>query len=142
MGRDIKDKPASQRERRRNRDGSMGKLNQRMKLPPYMKANPDYHYHWINDDKTNISEAIENDYDFANENGEEVDQRSPDRHNVHVGTKKSGEPLLAYLMRKRKDWYDDDKAAVQTNIDEKMKMIKTNAETDRAKPTGLNIKIS
>ena len=139
MGRPIElEKP---RQRRRRRDGAMGGLNQRLAVPAGLELSPEFNYHWFNDEGANLSVAMGKDYEFANEKGDKVDPRSPESFSVHVGSLPNGQPLLAYLMRKYKDWYDDDKKETQDGINEKMNEIQQSAGTDRAKPTGLNVSV-
>ena len=127
MGRTAQPKVVKDRARRRNTDHSP--TRQRMGIPTHLANNPEYQYRWVNDKGLRISEAIANDYDFVNEKGEEVTPKSPSRHQMHVGTHESGESLKAYLMRKRKDWYETDKAEAGAERQEDMKQMQQEAET-------------
>ena len=129
MARTAQQTVTKERARRRSRDANMGGFQKRLAIPANLVNNADYIYRWVNDEGTRLSGAVANDYDFANETGDEVDQRSTDRAKVHVGSLPNGEPLLAYLMRKRKKWHDSDKEELQTGIDENMKSIKLDAES-------------
>lgn len=128
MGRTAQPEKETRRKRRRDVNEDLSGFNQRLAIPRHLVNNPDYAYRWVNDEDTNISKASANDYDFANENGEMVDRSAPDCYCVHAGTLPNGSPLMTYLMRKHKDWYDADKAREQTAIDEKMKAIQSDAE--------------
>ncbi len=119
-------KQSDVRSRRRKQD--VFSHNKRLAMPTSLRNNPDYVFRWVNDTGSRISEALANDYDFANEAGEEVDRGSSESHKVHVGTQSSNEPMFAFLMRKRKEWHDKDKKSAQDRIDENMKQQKMDAE--------------
>ena len=120
--------PKVVKERDRRRDVNHSEQRQRTALPDAVRNHPEYNFRWVNDKGLKISEALANDYDFASSDGEEVPARSSRRHKIHVGTVESGEPLQAYLMRKRKDWYEKDRAEGQAVIDEHMKQMQSEAE--------------
>ena len=109
---------------RRRRQGSLGALKQKLTLPAGVILSPEYEYRWVNDDGLRIVNLTQNDdWDFVTQNGSSTaDAKSAHKHRVGKG--EAGEPLFAYLLRKPKVYYDEDKALEQRAIDEKMKQIK------------------
>jgi hypothetical protein len=112
-----------------------------LSLPGDLENDERYMYRWVNDEGNRVHEALANDYDFVNENGQSVDKRSAKCRSQHVGTLPDGSPLLAFLMRKDREWYESDKAEQQSAIDEKMNSIQREAAESRTKPTGLNVRV-
>ena len=81
---------------------------------------PGYHLCWMNDDG-NVENAIDSGYEFVTKgetglaNGvvpSNVDQT--DKIKQKVGTTASGEPLYAYLMKIKQEWYEEDMAEVES----------------------------
>lgn len=73
-----------------------------------------YHRHWMNDHKNRIHAAEQAGYQFVSEIVDGRDMRVSRR----VGTHEDGSPLLAYLMEIRREFYDEDQAAKQAQVDE------------------------
>lgn len=117
------------RTQRRNRTGEMGGVKSKLRLPPKLEGDPNHVYRWVNDgdEGDRINDLIKyQEYDLVKEdNG--VYHSSQDFTGTvkrRVGTKQSGEPMFAYLMRKPKAFYDEDKDLAQEKIDAKMKNIR------------------
>lgn len=86
-----------------------------------------YHLHWVNDTPGRITTALDNGYEFVTnaevgKTGNNIDLSENIKH--LVGTQESGEPLHAYLMKIREDWYEEDQAAQQGRIDKVDSAIK------------------
>ena len=83
---------------------------------------PGYHPYWFNDQAGRVSQALEGGWEFVKTSeisgfaGRNV-EGSEDRIKQLVGTDESGQPLFAYLMKIRQDWYDEDQAALQERND-------------------------
>lgn len=120
--------PKKTTERKRRRQHDVIGFKVRMAFPFNIRKHPDFNFRWFNDEGTRLSKAIAADYDFANEDGDEIDRNSSSRYSVHVGTNRDGSPMMAYLMRIRKDWHNEYKEKSQTDINEYMKQIKLEAE--------------
>lgn len=109
----------SQERRRRNTNALAG---HRQRLAIREELDPDFTYRWVNDDGTRMHDLT------VNDDWEIVENRSgtmkPDGTGmgaevaVPVGRGENGRPLRAVLLRKRKDWYDDDERAKQRRIDD------------------------
>ena len=120
------------------------------------KLIPGWHLHIFNDDAGRIQQALNNGYEFVKP--EEVDGVSENvvSRNTDIGEKvrflvgrtESGEPLYAYLMKIRQEWYDEDyKESQSTNdrIDDAIRSGKMTKEGTTADgfyiPKGGGIKI-
>ena len=122
---------------RRKRMTNIGERNKRLATGGLNLDSAKYHYHWINDDGSNVYEKLEQDvYDFVSKDGESVGNDKGDAVSTQVGVKANGEPLVAYLMQKPKKYYDEDAAKGQVAVDEKMNQIRKGAEGGGAGVTG------
>lgn len=81
-----------------------------------------YHRHWINDVGGRLAQAEEGGYEFVLKKdvvvSGEAQQGQGTRISQIVGTKETGEPLYAFLMEIRQDWYDEDQREKQRPVDE------------------------
>ena len=78
---------------------------------------PGYHLHWVNDEGGRVFAAEQGGYEFVTP--QEVGREGSDtRVRVHVGTTESGDGLFAYLMKIRQEWYEEDQAEIQKNLDQ------------------------
>lgn len=87
---------------------------------------PGYHLHIINDDRTRLQDALDNGYEFVNPDeikgvSENVVSRNgelgKDRVRFLVGSQENGQPMYAYLMKIRQEWYEEDQAELQAQND-------------------------
>lgn len=111
-------------ERRRRADANLDRMaSLKLAIPPEFKNDPVYDYRWINDDGDRVySLTVQDDWDVCRlANGPaspEKDVRRP------VGVKKDGSQMDAILVRKRKDWIAEDRAARSTaNADREQALI-------------------
>lgn len=117
--------PESKRRTRGAFNGTTGKLSINLAV-----LSPDYHYHWLNDSPGRIPTAVDNGYEFVT-----VEEAGGAQVERLVGVQDNGEPLKAFFMKIRKDWYEEDQAALQGRIDRVDHAIKSgkplnNAEGD------------
>jgi len=85
-----------------------GTLEQKMNYP----TRPGYHRHWFNDVPGRIERAGEAGYAHVKDNeGKNV--------SMIVGTAPSGGPLHGFLMEIPEEWYKEDMAAQQKQVDAK-----------------------
>jgi hypothetical protein len=77
---------------------------------------PGFHRHWFNETAGRIQRAEEAGYTHVEANGKPVQKV--------VGTAEGGGPLNAFLMEIPQEWYHEDMAAQQREIDDKEKAIK------------------
>lgn len=122
--------PKANVERRRKRN-VLGRGRYKLSTPEI----PGYKTRWANDDGIRIQELTEmNDYDFvlsheiSNEVGDpNVGGGNQDlgaRVSRVVGTKANGDPLYAYLLKIKKEFYEADQKEKQDRIDEVERQIK------------------
>lgn len=91
-----------------------GGVTQRLAYP----QRPNYHRHWFNDVPGRIQRAEEAGYEHVLDNeGKKV--------SAIVGTAEGGGALHAYLMEIPQEWYDQDMAAQQAEIDKTEEAMKS-----------------
>lgn len=109
---------ALQHERRRRKKGSLNRLAQfKVDIFSEDQLDPRYIYRWVNDEGSRLRMITkQDDYDFVR--AEEIPNFSPDdetdsegsggRLRIIVGEKKNGSPMYQYLVKKRRDFWEDD----------------------------------
>lgn len=102
---------AVQQERRRRRDDTLDRVRGlKLALPAEALADTEFDYRWINDEGSRISDlTVHDDWNFVTLNGVETAQEQATRR--VVGTKRDGSQMDAYLVRKRKEWVQEDRRA-------------------------------
>lgn len=101
------------RTERRRKPGATTVMGLKLHVPAEAKSQQ-YEYRWVNDTGQRVQSMTADDWDPAPMGEASTEAR-------YVGTD-SGKPINAVLMRKRKDWYEDDQKAKRSNL----------AETDKA----------
>lgn len=122
-----------QQERRRRKEfGLRSRL--RLSVPDEYRDDANYVYRWIVDSPGRINQLTNSDdYDFVVQEEIANDERNTStgtRIERHAGTDREGKPLRAYLVRKRREHYEHDKRAEQTEISERMAAIKRGRTPD------------
>ena len=87
------------------------------------KLDPGYQYRWVNVTKNRVQRLYNRDWDQVSE--EEVGFSTERHADIAPGAR---EDTRAVLMRKRKDWFNDDQRAKQSRIDDQMKRAATGEE--------------
>ena len=127
---------AIQSERRRRDTGTLDRMaNLKLAIPAEFRNDTVHEYRWINDENDRVySLTVEDDWNICQRADPEASDQ--DKYRRQVGTKTNGEPLYAYLVRKRKDWYDEDKRkASGANVAREDAMLKR-PETDDPRAAG------
>jgi hypothetical protein len=126
-------------------NGTKGKLS-------VAKNIPGYHLHIFNDAPGRIQQALNDGYEFVQPEevggvGDNVVSRNTDigdKVRFLVGTDASGEPLYAYLMKIKQEWYEEDQVELQKRNDMTDAAIKRGkiASTDSSNfyDAGINFK--
>lgn len=97
-------------ETRRRRSGDFNGLFLRLGVDEALLDRRNFVYRWINDDKGKIeAKTQQDDWDFVVDTSIKGADGIDTRIRRQVGRTESG-PLYAYLCKKRKDYYEEDKA--------------------------------
>lgn len=127
---------AVQGERRRRRADTLDRIHGRkLSIPPEYRDDKDHEYYWANDVDSRIYDlTVDDDYDHVTRSNPEASEEEKVRR--PVGTKPTGEPMYAYLLRKPKVYAEDDRKERLATIEEREKGIlrspKTSPEDDRS----------
>lgn len=104
-------------ERRRRKKGTLNRMAQ-FKLDVFDESqlDPAYIYRWVSDEGSRLRIVTkQDDYDFVQ--ADEISDFSPEdmtdsepggRLRMMVGEKRNGEPLYQYLVKKRRDFWEED----------------------------------
>ena len=129
-GRAPRKEESKKRRRRREGIGIEGSL--RLHVPEEAK-DPNFHYHWLTDKPGRIqAKTVNDDYDIVTEQElqarlDKKDYTAGDKDTQAmraVGYGENGQWMNAYLCKKPKEFYDEDKAKEQEDIAEAMKATK------------------
>lgn len=110
--------------RERRKRGDIDGLGQKLAVNTENLDMQTYQYRFVNDDPTRIQKFTNLDWDFVPQ-----DESAPVKDDntdlgsvvsVVVGKDDFGNPKRAYLMRKYRDWYDDDQKEKQDDLDEQL----------------------
>lgn len=93
---------------------------------------------WVNDVDNRILKFQQGGWEFVTDQGVVVGQPTVESSKAVgkvvtkiVGTKKTNEPLYAYLMVIDRDWYNEDQRSKQDNVDANEQMIYNNLRANR-----------
>lgn len=128
--------PVVSKGRERRRKAGSGGLNQKLVMPPWCDADPDYVYTYRKDWGSRLHDLHSQDWDFVTESGQVVDRKSESVHKHQTGSNPDGSPQFQYFMRKLKIHDEADRAERQATVDENMNQIKSDAEA----PSGARYK--
>lgn len=117
------------RQERRRKAGPVANMGKKLAVDESMLDRKRYEYRWVNDAGARMSRLHSEDWDPAPEFGS-VESKT-------AGVDEQGKPFGAVLMRKCKDWYEEDQKAKRRPLDEmdaairagKGHMVGTGAET-------------
>jgi hypothetical protein len=118
-GREVTHEPSREPEGRAERI-PLGSHRQKL----VSDTRPGFVRRWINDKGARLQYAMQGAWSFVRKDGSTAKSSDPGEGvSQVVGTKEGGEPMRAYLMEIRKDWFDKDQAAKQERIDEREAQI-------------------
>lgn len=116
-----------QGERRRRKDMSVN-AHLRFSIPDHLRDDKAYRYHWLVDRPGRIEQKTKHDdWDFVEEPEIAADGRQTGagtRIERHAGVDQFGNPQRAYLVRKKREYDEEDKATQQAQLDKRMAAIK------------------
>lgn len=120
---------ANRTERRRRKPGSLNRMAQ-MKLDIFTadQQDPDYIYRWVTDETNRLRIVTRlDDYDYVNASEfdgfnaeDETDSEGGERLRMIVGEKKNGQPIYSYLLKKRRDFWEEDNRLGQEFRDDQL----------------------
>lgn len=92
-------------------------------------------YRWVNDNPGRIhAMTVEDDWDFVpNDNVKDDDAGRGSAVTQVVGVSPDGSPLLAYLCRKPRTYFDEDQADKAKELDEQLAQLRRGNTRDGAK---------
>ena len=120
-------------ERRRRRTAGADFHARRMGVNPDLLDFNNYKYRWLNDEPGRMHrKVVADDWDIvmndkSGRGGEQIKDDATDLGNavsIVVGTHPDGSRKLAYLCRKRKDFYEEDKAEKMRQLDEQQRQLR------------------
>jgi hypothetical protein len=88
---------------------------------------PGYHLHWMNDERGRIELAIQGGYDYVAQDEVvlpetnrvlETNSALDGKIRRLVGSTERGDPLYAYLLKIKQEWYDEDQADLAAKVRE------------------------
>lgn len=103
------------RQRKNNRT-PLGKVRRKLS---YDNQDPDYVYRWVNDNDMRIRDAIEGGYEFVEKEKKGDHAGDEDVANTEAGVGSGISKVVnkngtrAFLMRIKKEWYEEDQAEKQ-----------------------------
>ena len=99
------------------RSGNIGHVESPLNVPEHLLDRETFSYRLMNDRPGRIAGKTQNDtWEVVKSDDGTVD--------FHSGTDVRGESVRTYLMRKPREWFDEDKAERQEAIDRRMNDIK------------------
>ena len=128
----IGDLDAAALRARQLREGNRRPANARVPRLDYPKR-PGWHQCWINDQPGNIQKFRELGYDFR------IDPVSKERISRIAGTAESGGGLSTFLMEIPLDIYNDDRKALEDEMNKIDAQIRRGAVEGEAKDIGLHV---
>lgn len=108
-------------ERRRKRDG--GVIGRRLGVTDENLDFDNFVYRFINDSPARLfNKTKQDDWDIVSNTGDVIEDTADAGNAVSrvVGTKPDGSPLVAYLCRKPKKFYEEDAARSQEQLDKQL----------------------
>ena len=132
--------------RRKQRDG--GEISgKRMAVAESKLDHRKFVYRWINDEPSRMFALTkEDDWDIVPNDGVKDDAADMSTAvTTVVGTKPDGSPLLAYLCRKLRTYYDEDQAGKSAVLDEQIDELRRGndrsggSQSDYIPPAGIRI---
>jgi hypothetical protein len=138
-------RPRKEEQRRRRK--TTVETGGRLGVNPAILNFDDFAYRWVNDTPARIANMTKNDdWDLVFEEGAKEDNTDlGSAVSVVVGSNPDGSPRRAYLCRKPKTYYDEDKAAEQTALDEQLEQLRRGntregeAQSDYIPKSGIRI---
>jgi hypothetical protein len=109
----------------RRKRGTFNGTSQKLAVNASKLVDQGYHVHIVNDMDNRVNELLDRGYEFVlsheiegiSTNTVSRNTDIGDKVRFLVGTQKNGEPLQAYLMKIKKEWYEEDMQELQDRND-------------------------
>lgn len=123
---------AREKRRRRVTDDPYDGVQLHLGVPPHIKegefSEDHYAYYWANDDKGRLQFLTEqDDWDFVEDRNANKDHRNKGggtRLERTVGRGRDGNPIRAVYLRKRRDYFNTDQAALLAKLDARQRRVR------------------
>ena len=113
-----------ERRERRMKPGALNATRKRLDVDESLLERDKFEYRWANDQEARVQRLHGQDWDVV-----------PDAQKDKLaGTDKQGKPFNAVLMRKYKDWYEQDQKAKMKPIDDMEKRIRAGTSHQADEP--------
>lgn len=124
-------------ERRRRSDDTLSRAHHlKLAIPAEFRDDKEHEYRWINDDNSRVYDlTVEDDWNICTIKG--VEASDGDKVRRPVGAK-DGKPMYAYLVRKNKAWYDEDKRRNAALVAGAEQELLTKPPTDNSQAAATN----
>jgi len=132
-------RPRKDAEERRRRTDRKSLLGYQLSVAEEKLDLANYKYRWINDDEARIfAKTKQDDWNLVSQEGSEIKgDASPGSAICKVvGKSKEGQPVRAYLARKRKDWWEADQRQKNEEIEDMMSQMRAGRDPDGSQPEG------
>lgn len=104
------------RQERRKKPGSLEHLGMKLGVNEAALDRETYKYRWVNDKDNRVQQLTAEDWDVAPEQAATQGDGAGTVQSKVVGTI-AGKPYSGVLMRKRKDWFIEDRKSKQAELD-------------------------
>ncbi len=100
---------------------------------------PNYHYRWINDSERRLLDAQDGGYEFVVKESDDDHAGDQDLSNEESGVGTminktvNSNGRRAYLMRIKKEWFEEDRAEKEAKVDEIERQLKTGTNAEAQK---------
>jgi len=136
----------TEREDRRRRSFGVQGIG-RLGVDPSLLDHNKFAYRWFNDEPGRlVAKTKHDDWDMVSNVGEKEDSTDlGEKISIVVGTMPDGSPKRAYLCRKLKTYFDEDRATAQAALDEQMNQLRRGADrggqlqSDYVPKSGINL---
>jgi hypothetical protein len=119
------------RTERRKKPGQMAYGGGRLSVDEAAMDRDNFEYRFVSDRAGRAKKLYEQDWDPVNDPAVKPEASTQGTVvGVHGGTEENGQPYKQILMRKRKDWYEDDQKEKMAPLDELEDQIKAGQPQD------------
>lgn len=128
----TKPEPEQRKRADRRRRTDLETTGGRLGVDPALLDHDRYAYRWFNDQPGRIvSKTKHDDWDMIPQNGEKEDSTDLGAMiSIVVGTNPDGSPKRAYLCRKPKGYFEEDRAKAQRELDRQLDMLQRGKSRD------------